>query len=302
MPAPFRITAIFLLALTACTGEEITDTGSEPVSTPLWTAADVEAQWERLIEVGLPSPYGIRDEYLAYHALGDETCPGVDTENLTSPTVTLDGCYSEDGILYAGEFVWMEEEGEYLDEHGDWFFANFGTQVADFIIESPDGTRMSGGGRLSVRRAWKDDGKIVGSSTVTGTWSYTGSEHPWFADGISSYLEIRVEGDINKNDHRLKKLGFVGSKYLLSGTYGIPGVSVHFQGLSMGGGCDRWPNQGVAAVRSDDGTWYHIDFSEHGACDACGEVIWDGREPVGQACPDFLGLLPWLDPPLLAEL
>jgi len=293
------VRASVFVALTACTGTSVTDTAVGPSTTPLWTVADVEDQWARLVEVGFPSPYSIRSEYLDYHALGDETCPGTDTENLTSPKVSLLGCYSADGILYAGEFVWMEEEGEYSDEFGDWTFRNFGTQVADFTIKSPDETRMSGGGRLFVQRAWQDEGKIVTNTAVNGTWSYTASQYPWFAGGISSYLELRVEGNAEKIEERLREFGIAGSHYRINGTYGIPGVSVHFEGLSLGSGCDRWPSDGVASVRSDDGTWYRIDYTGNQDCDACGEVVWDGRESLGEACPDFSGLLPGLDPSLL---
>jgi len=298
MTALVRASAFVLL--TACTGTSSTDTGVVGTSTtPLWTVADVSDQWAQLVEVGLPNPYSVKSEYLDYHALGDETCPGTETDNLAQPNVTLMGCYSADGILYAGEFVWMDEEGEYSDKDADWTYANFGTQVADFTIESPDGTRMSGGGRLFVNRAWQEDGKTVVNTAVNGTWSYTASQYPWFAQGISSYLELRVEGDAARTEERLEEFGVAGSHYSLSGTYGIPGVSVQFERLSMGSGCDLWPSDGAASVRSDDGTWYRIDYAGNEDCDACGEVIWDGRESLGEACPNFSGLLPWLDPSLL---
>jgi|GEM_PF-2507714 len=298
--------ASVLPLLIACTGSDSTpdtDTAvSVPEASPLWTIDDVEAQWAQLAAVGFPSPYRIRSEYLDFRALGDEDCPGTGTENLTDPPVSLNGCYSENGILFAGEFVWLDDEGEYSSEDGDWEYHHFGTQIADFIIESPDGTRMSGGGRLSVQKDWQDSGKIGADTMVTGTWSYSGSEYPWFASGLSSYLEIRVEGNSNKTDERIKKYGFGGSLYAINGTYGVPGVSVYFEGLTMGGGCKRWPSAGAVSVRSDDGTWYRIDYAGNEDCDSCGELIWDGYHSLGEACPDLLQLLPWFDPPLLEEM
>jgi hypothetical protein len=247
-----------------------------------WTAADVASEWARLAQLGLPSPNAIRDAVSAAIAMGDEDCPGSDTENLVDPPVSLSGCTSAGGILYAGELVWQEEEGE---GRPGWLNTSFGTQVADFVIEYPDGERISGGGRLYLRRAESDKGAVVITTTVNGTWSHNRSEKPWLETGISSYLEMQARAGADA----------VGVRYAVSGTYGVGDIAAYFEQLGFGSGCDTWPSSGAVSLRASDGTWYRMDFFDHTACDACAEVIWQGQHALGEACPDFAGLLAWLD-------
>lgn len=236
---------------------------------PEWTAAEVEAQLQEVLSVGLPGPATPRDLYLELMAAGDEYCPGdpyqlVDTH--------LQGCTASTGVWYAGISEWLEEHEDIVYDKGS-FTLDLWALIGDFEIVDAEGRQFQCGGHVA---AWtgSTDLKRFWGGEVSGTWLGEGHEG-WLSEGTSAYL--KYEG-VAFGDHERTLTAEGGVTWL--------GTSVNLEQLVFTESCPAHPG-GVISVRDPVGSWHRLALTE---CQPCAEVVFAEDEVLGEACLDFGGV------------
>lgn len=236
---------------------------------PQWTAEQSVAYVTEVFGYGWPDPQHARNVFHQLLALGDEECPGNDFQRIG----TLPGCWSASGYWYMGlgHFSWDESEGMTEDGHP---FVNqrLGTIYGDFEILTPSGTEYTSGGGMDWERTTYAD-RVVARVGVRGSWQWTGSDRPWFAESISGDFQAMATAGVGHDS------------LMLNGAYGVDRHYLYFDFLSMRGGPCGWqPSGGSVTLRQDDQSSTVLTFSDD--CSGCASVSWEG-EQLGQACTDW---------------
>ncbi len=190
-----------LRALIACSGPAA-ETGAPATTLPdaTWSAAEVEAQVDSLLSIGLPDPDSLLQTYLAMFAGADPRCPFHDDYSMVG---AFDGCTSDQGWLYAGVSTY-----EPADD-GFWL-------LGDCTIIDDQGQEFSCSGELE-----RVEDETGWSIALTGTWGYEGSETPWIAavPGLALWVERDAAG------------------LTLEGSYGSGASYAYFEAIRLEAGC-----------------------------------------------------------------
>lgn len=228
--------------------------------TPELTPDDVGAI---LSAIAAQGGFNTQDIINAYHSamsMGDELCP----IGLTDMLNDVQGCTSRDGYNFAGiawltEFAWDPPSGIPIDYfHG-----------GDFVITTPDGRRMAGGGELLVEAVDVEDGREM-TVDFKGSW-VDERDDGWLGGGVSGVLAATVRERASEHSATL------------DGGLAMGSTALDFQDLVF----DMEPEcpgglRGTIAVRDARGYW--TDWRLGDDCDACGAVLFHGDVDLGELC------------------
>lgn len=145
-----------------------------PIS-ELWTAQQVEAELERLLERPLPGHDQVVQPYLDQVRSGDDICPAAHDDQFPEGRIPLGGCTTQDGTYYVGL-------SNYRGELGTWKHFLWG----DFRIERPDGTTMEIGG---------SHGRVGDEVFAQGSFLNEGGGG-WLDGGFGATLYLGVESQL----------------------------------------------------------------------------------------------------------
>jgi hypothetical protein len=240
---------------------------------PRWTAAEVGAQVDRALALGLPGPEHPLATYLELLRHRDAGCPITTTPNGFE---VFGICTAASGYSYSGvaDLLIEDSRDEATPNAGALFVI---TAPADYFIVRPDGTQFGAGGTLTLNNV-RDSAGLHTRSTISGTWQDEG-DTGWLGSGFSGSLGIS------------RNFAPEGSVQLsVDGSLTIGGSSLAFDRLELSpGACADGFRAGAIAVRQPDSSWFTLTFA--GGCTACGQVTWQDGSPQGQACVDPAPLL-----------
>ncbi len=236
----------------------------EPVE-PSFDRAALAAALDAALAGGLPQIDDIHEAYLGFFAWGDGRCPGHDDY---IDDIHLYGCEASSGAWFSGvsEHVVSETEVD-GDRYGSWFL--FG----DLLFVDPAGGVLEAGGELTFDATRAADGRLSRATRHLGSWSYTGGGGAR-ARGVSGLL-----------DQTLTRDG--GDTLVVEGAVGFDGVSLRFDALTLSPGCPDGAT-GALSLRDPVAGWYRVDLGE--GCSACGPAVFEGRDAIGEVCPDLSAL------------
>lgn len=263
-----------LLLLLACATdpEGAAVASSEPPAppAPVYSGEEALAAMARGVELGIPSPRHVEEQYLELLSHGDEQCPGLGNQ-LIYGAFPDTGCTAQSGYFYSGVSIYLA--GSDLTGTTD---PNVDAMLlgGDFQIEDPSGGVFFFGGQVDWRLETIAEGQAV-QANVKGTLGYEGGD-PWFADGTSSMLQLRVNP--------------VATGFMLSIYGGVSGAQedVWMERLDFSPeACPGGEPSGAITVRDEAGGWWRLDYGT--ACTSCGVLSYPGIAQA-DACLDLTGL------------
>ncbi len=274
------------MVLTACNGGPADtapdDTGSEgsadgdvlPDPEPSWSAEEVQAILQDVLDLGPPDLAVLRADYLALLAAGDADCPGEDATQLTGD-VPVEGCTASTGYAYIGVSSYQWEQ---LEEEIDGYPALSTSWVmdGDFEIQTPEGERFGAGGAIFSYYADvqldEENSFQFGFADILGTWideTASGS----LGQGISAAVLFNTASDETHQEVQF------------DGVLSVGGTSLELQNL-------RWHSEtcadqagGAVRIRDANGYWYDLDLD--GDCSGCGRLSFEGDYNLWDICLEF---------------
>lgn len=239
-----------------------TDTGSDTDAEPRlrWNAAQVGDALGQAFGEGLPESGTVVAVFTELMSHADTDCPnGGDSYGYSTPDAS---CTTEDGWVFYGSAPFERAEAT---EDGvlrqDYWMGQ-----ASFLITSPDGDTLQGGGGLSLETQTLADGSGSWSSFLAGTWSYPPAPG-WLGAGVSLSLDYAGHWTAG-GSHELT----------IAGGLTAEGASVMLDDFAVTASlCGDQPVYS-ARVRDDGGYWYEV-VSEPGCtgCSAATRTV--GRGP-----------------------
>ncbi len=235
------------------------DTGERAPPAASWTADEVADSAARTLSEGLPTPLELSDTWKQLMDAGrDFSCPPSGYDLVDGDK----GCTSTTGWRYNGYAEHTEEGGN----SGESYHLSMATDA--YIIDG-DGEIFSAG--LEVELNIDGGPKRGFDLNMAGTTDYPAADG-WLERGVDMLLGCD---------------GFLGGEGLSMqclGGFSLVGEGALFLNTVIWEpGCE---GGGELLVREDSGYWYSIDLD----CGGCGEVTFDGRESVGEACVDLSAL------------
>lgn len=234
---------------------------------PSLDADGVGAALDAVLALGLPSPLPpvtLWDDMLAQ---GDDDCPPPEAPEgsllAQLPCTALSG-YAYEGYGSASTGV-VDVDG---DAVVDVYRIGF---RADGSITDPGGDAFRFGAEARFDQVLGEDSDGSYTGELLGTLSYPAADEGWLAEGVSSALTFAGAD----------RGGGVWGMHV-DGGYTVGETSIAFTGFSVHETCAQGP-AGTLSLRGAEGAWYDVAF-DTSACDACGEVTFDGDTSLGRAC------------------
>lgn len=242
---------------------------------PQLSGLEFEAELDRILTPGFPDPTPVVGVYAALMALGDDDCPG-NPKHLSNARQGQGGCTAESGVHYEGiSFYLVDDE---LESFGMPNYVAFGEGSfrldGDFRITDADGEHFDGGGVASFvfnERVPADRWTIE----INGTFHYDPNPG-WISDTASNRLVV----------HGGRTDEVVGAT--IDGGMARESGTVVFDDVALWGECEAF-GTGSVGMRDEIGAWYQVDMRDD--CSGCGELIYDERVALGEACVHSEGFL-----------
>jgi hypothetical protein len=245
-------------------GSSVPDVDEDPLEAQ-WDAAALGSALDTALGAGLPQVHEVRGVYLGFFEYGDPICPG-HADYIDD--LWLYGCFSESLVFFSGVSEYVAESAPDA-EPATRSYSVFG----DLLFVDRSQRSFDGGGDVwsSVEVAASGDAERW--TRHLGTWAYAGHDG-LLDDGVSGVLDqwhTRSGGE-----DRLR----------IDGSVQFRGASLRFDELVVGldGACEGRAT-GALALRAPTGGWYRVDMGE--TCSACGDAVFEGRESLGEVCPDL---------------
>jgi len=232
---------------------------------PEWSAEEMTAAAQAMLELGFPNPKAPYDAYMSLLSFRDEVCPG-EGDQLVGQEMAQGGCTASTGAHYEGNTTLLV-----TDESGGDVERRSFSLGGDFLIEDPEGYRLAGGGGMSYGISRAGSGQVDWFGESAGTWIHDRRDD-WLGLGISSTVTF---GGSAGGDNAV---------LTLDGSLGLDGVYVQFVDLTWRDGCDAYP-QGSVRMRDPSGLWSTLDLADR--CDGCGAWSIDGLGEPTEACLDL---------------
>lgn len=241
-------------------------------ATPTYDGTEIEAMLADFLAMGTPAPPAIGDAFGAYMAQGDEICPG-DEEVLVQNGA--DGCTASTGYYYRGIGTLLNSQ-----EHINGITYITSVHFGDYVVASPDGLRMTGGGEVLLTAEVDDaNSSLEMSMEVEGSFKDEAGD-PWLAEGYSALLNMEADGPPGEVNMTLNGGFGIGSAFFLDFSEVV---------ASEDSECP-WEPQGQISVRDDVGYWYELDATAD--CDPCAPVVFQPTgEVVGEVCTDLSSMM-----------
>lgn len=250
------------------TADDLWPVDSGPPPGPAWTAQEVADRVDEAVSLGIPSPQRVLEDYLELLSHGDEGCPGSYFEE---GFVVLGGCDSLEGYHFTGAAGVVREDerqGEGDQEHGH---LRISSAPADYVITRPDGSRLIAGGTFFLEQRVQDH-RMEWSVRIGGTFEDEAAAD-WLGAGFSGLLSFDGLADAQ------------GEQQRVTGSMSVGDVAIDMQDVVVQPSvCPDGFMGGRFRVRQADATWNTVELPQ--GCGACGEVLWEGKEPLGSGCVD----------------
>lgn len=237
-----------------------------------FTAEEVGTELLERVKYGAPATPALVATFIELLSHGDDACPGPGYAAQAMEYYPPQGCTAESGYWYQGVgsagYGWRDDDGDGRVE------SYLEAMKVDGTMADPDDNRFTFGGSVSFE--FTGDPVSGGSfeAAFLGSYQYPASDTMWLREGASTGYYLVGSIDAAK----------VWS-YEADGGFSVGGEAVSLQGFTLHGACGTMPT-GTVGVRDDQGYWYDLTYDET-TCDGCGEVIFDGRQSLGQACADI---------------
>lgn len=266
-----------VLACTAETGEDSADLAGGTAAAPRhpaaeFTADDVAAQLMERVKFGAPSTPVLIETFSSMLREGDEHCPGGGYLEQGLEYYPPAGCTADSGYWYQGVggagYGWVD-----LDWDGkvDGYLE---AMKVDGAMADPQGNVFVFGGTVSFELTGDPVDGGTFEAGFLGTYEYPGSTTQWLKSGVSTGYYL--EGTIDSSGRWA---------FEANGGFAVDGQAMSMAGFTVNGACGTKPT-GTVSVRDQLGYWYDLTYDET-SCDGCGEVSFDGTEPLGRACADI---------------
>ena len=231
-----------------------------------WTTHEAITEAEQTFSEAFPEPISILDTYETMMSMGDEACPGDETQLMTN-LVPIDGCTSESGYFYSGVAAYIVNESEDDTHHFRGAHLDAGILLTD-----DNGAIFEGGGNIvyTIENEFEQD-LTRWSGQVEGSW-INGSGPLWLTTGISATLS--VGGTLQSEQY----------KYNMNGAMSLMGVSMVFDQLQWDSSCGDHPT-GSVGIRDPSGLWLWVELESD--CSGCGNAVWDSQSDVQWVCMDL---------------
>ena len=245
-------------------------------------AAGFAVAFDAVLSTGFPLPHIVYADYRELLEHGDGSCPSAGgTEDFD----VSQGCTTDEGFSFRGRGGIMVVDTRVYTSGGSWSgaYAQY-SNPADYAISRPDGTSLESGGILETL-VMQEGGVTTWSARMAGTFLDDGRSD-WLGRTFSGEFELSGSG--------------VGSEaeQTVDGELSLDGVAIGFGALELGpASCPDGALGGTVSLRQSDSTWFELTLGE--GCGACGALIWDGIEELGEACVD---LAPVLDTVAIASV
>ncbi len=237
---------------------------------PRWTAEEASTAVEAALAGGVPLPGPALDVWFELLSQGNDNCPGGAYQDGVLTALAGGGCIAPSGYRYSGAGSgsrgWTDADG---DAEDDTWTAEL---KADGQIRDPEGAAFFFGGAMWLTLAGTREagGSFVGE--VLGTYRYERAETDWLRLGTStaSYVAGAIDAE-------------GGWTFRGDGGFAVGEAALVMVDFELGGRCGDQP-AGTLGIRDPDGQWTDLRFDET-RCDGCGELTFDGRVALGEACP-----------------
>ncbi len=210
---------------------DVPDPGAEEQSTfvaaelpdPAWDKDGVAEEIQQALEIGLPNPRTILEEFQAMWEGADPACPSKMGEY--SMTQYNSWCDTSDGYIFSGVSTYEPGDGE------DFWL------LGDCWIVNSEGETFTCAGELE--RSTGEDGWTI---DLMGTWRYPSSQTPWLARSTGMALNVQSSA----------------SGVRLEGAWGVDEADLFFEDMVYRDGCAS----GVVWLRDPLGSWYTLTLSD----------------------------------------
>jgi hypothetical protein len=239
-----------------------------------WTAEEVGQQIDAALASGVPDPGLVFESYEELLSHGDDDCPG---STFNGGFLVVGICSTSDGYQFSGSAGVTIEDTRVVAEDGSFSGAAMRmSSPADYLILRPDGTGLAAGGNLT-QRVSSENGQVLWSTEVRGSFRDDGVDG-WLGAGFSATLRWSGREDS----------GVVYSDVI--GDLTLHGISLQLEDFHLSPEtCSDGAELGTIMLRQHDATWYTLTLD--GPCSRCGDVVWDDREELGEACVDLEPLI-----------
>ncbi|MEC7947859.1 MAG: hypothetical protein VX265_09850 [Myxococcota bacterium] len=248
-------------------GARVPEVDEEPLEAA-WDAAGLRVALDAALGDGLPQVHDIRRVYLGFFEYGDPICPG-HADYIDD--LWLYGCYSDSMVFFSGVSEYVSDAAP-LAEPATRSYSVFG----DLLFVDRQQRAFDGGGDIWSEVEVAANGDAERWTRHLGTWAYAGD---------SGLLDQGVSGVLDQWHSR--EAG--EDRLIVDGSVQFRGSSLRFDNLELGlGGACEGKASGAIALRAPGGGWYRIELGD--TCAACGQAVFEGREAIGEVCPDFTAM------------